>query len=456
MKKSLFWLLIMILTVSMVVTFSLAGCKKEAAEEEVVEEAAEEEVAEEVSPEEEVAEEAVTLEVWHMWHGGSEPVFEELVEMFMEDNPNVTIKTDVVPFEEFSKVVKMALTTGTGPDVLHGDPSAFGMQLFAQEGFLYPLSEIAEKYNWNERFPKSHIEYYNRPFLPEIYGISLDGEVTGVFYNKEIFNELGLVPPTTWVEFENVINTVFEAGYQPFALGNLDQWPAISIHGSLLHGIVPMEVLHEMAEFTGKYAWTDEGFIETARLMQEWGVNGYFGEGFNGISYDDSFSQLYTNQAAMMIMGNWALATLDPNMPFDYGFFPMPSVDPNIPLAAVGSPSNSYSIVKTAEEEGKLEAAGKFIDFMLSDFVAGKFYEIGRIVALDIDTTGLKSLRGQDEVLNALSQINKGAGMGYFPNNWWAESWETYLPLMQVLLAGEITPEDFCQQVQESYGMYVE
>ena len=49
MKKSLLWLLIMLLTVSMVATFSLAGCKKEevAEEEAVEEEAVEEEVAEE-------------------------------------------------------------------------------------------------------------------------------------------------------------------------------------------------------------------------------------------------------------------------------------------------------------------------------------------------------------------------------------------------------------------------
>ena len=60
MKKPLLWLLIMLLTVSMIATFSLAGCKKEAApvEEEVVEEAA---PAEEV--EEAVEEEAAPVEI---------------------------------------------------------------------------------------------------------------------------------------------------------------------------------------------------------------------------------------------------------------------------------------------------------------------------------------------------------------------------------------------------------
>jgi len=53
MKKSLLWVVVLVLSISMVAVLSLAGCKEEAAEEE----AAEEEVAEEEAAEEEVAEE---------------------------------------------------------------------------------------------------------------------------------------------------------------------------------------------------------------------------------------------------------------------------------------------------------------------------------------------------------------------------------------------------------------
>ena len=55
MKKSLLWLLIVLLSVSMIATFSFAGCKKEEAAEEAP---AEEEAAEEAPAEEEAAEEA--------------------------------------------------------------------------------------------------------------------------------------------------------------------------------------------------------------------------------------------------------------------------------------------------------------------------------------------------------------------------------------------------------------
>ena len=59
MKKSLLWFLVVVLAISMVATFSLAGCKEEVAEEEV----AEEEVAEEEVAEEEVAVEEYDIAV---------------------------------------------------------------------------------------------------------------------------------------------------------------------------------------------------------------------------------------------------------------------------------------------------------------------------------------------------------------------------------------------------------
>ncbi len=53
MKKSLLWIIVLMLSISMVATFSLAGCKEEAVEEEV----AEEEAVEEEAPAEEAEEE---------------------------------------------------------------------------------------------------------------------------------------------------------------------------------------------------------------------------------------------------------------------------------------------------------------------------------------------------------------------------------------------------------------
>ena len=445
MKKILLWLVVLLVGISMVATFSLVGCKEKAAAEETT--AAVEETTAVVE------EKPVTLEVWHMWHEPStNAVYDELAGEFMEANPNVTIKSTVVPFEEASKVVKMALTTGTGPDVLHGGIFISELPLYVSEGLLLSLTDIAKQYKWYDRIPKSQIEFCSRDFLPEIYSIALDTEVAGVWYNKEIFSDLGLTPPMTWVEFENVINTVLEAGYQPFVLGNLDMWPGNLIIDSLIVGKVSMDDINEYKDLSGKVAYTDKGLLEAAKLAQEWGTKGYFGKDFNSIGYDDSFSQFYTKKAAMYIMGNWAIDALDENASFDYGFFLMPPSDPNLPLAAIGAPGNGYNIIKKAEENGKAGIAAKFVDLLLSKHAAEKFFEAGKIVGVEIDTTGLKGKRAQGEVVEALKILGESqGGLAGFYSDSWIRSSEIVWPLVQELLSGQITPEDYSQQLQEEY-----
>ena len=96
MKKALLFIVVTIISISMVVVFSLSGCKKEAvpAEEEAVEEAAPaEEAAEEVEEEAvEEEKEPIVITVWD-WQAGSafDEAMVEINALYNEMNPNVTI-----------------------------------------------------------------------------------------------------------------------------------------------------------------------------------------------------------------------------------------------------------------------------------------------------------------------------------------------------------------------------
>lgn len=456
MKKIIIFMLITMVVVSIAAIG--ISCKEEGVApveeaEETTEPVQEEEVAEE-AVEEEAEEELLILDVWHMWHDPStNAVYDELVAEFMDDNPNVIVDSNVITVEESTKVLKMAITTGTGPDVLHQGVSIPEQEAYVSEGFLISLKDIAEQYKWYDRMGKTYIEYYNEKYLPELYYIALDLEVIGVYYNKEIFSDLGLTLPTTWAEFENIIDTVSEAGYQPFALGNLDMWPGSQILDTLTLGKVSMDRIHEIRVLGEEgYKDEDEAFLEAAKLAQEWGTKGYYGKDFNAISYDDSFNQMYSEKAAMFIMGSWALTSLDEDAPFDYGFFLMPPSDPNVPIAAYGGMGNSYFISSQVEETGKTEIAAKFVDFMLSEHAAEKFFEAGRIVGIDIDTAGLKFRKGQDEIMEAVKILGESQGgiAGWY-TTYWPGSWEFVNPRVQQLLTGQITPEDYMQQIRDGY-----
>jgi len=151
MKKLLWRLLVLVLSVSMIVSFSLISCKKEAppVEEEVVEEEVVEEVVEEEVVEEEVVEEVVYKEapmLADMVAAGELPPVEER----LPENPRV-----IEPFEEIG-TYGGTFRRGTGflmPDewlVSHIDVnSLFAFQWpFPGEGPVVP--NLAESWEFND------------------------------------------------------------------------------------------------------------------------------------------------------------------------------------------------------------------------------------------------------------------------------------------------------------------
>jgi len=100
MKKSLLWIVVLVLSISVVATFSFVGCKTETVEEAAAteEEAVKETQAEEEAIEEEaVSEEKKVITFWNGFTGPDRPALEELVKKFNETNSGIEIKMDIMP-----------------------------------------------------------------------------------------------------------------------------------------------------------------------------------------------------------------------------------------------------------------------------------------------------------------------------------------------------------------------
>jgi putative chitobiose transport system substrate-binding protein len=142
MKKLILWLVIIMLSLSIISVFSLIGCKEEASVEETLEESAAEEAAEEETVEE-VAEE-VTLRFPHFWFGESEAFanfLNGLIEDFEEENPNIKIEGENVPFEVYPSKLETSIASGDPADIMCLNPTMMGT--FIPAGALLPLDEYA-------------------------------------------------------------------------------------------------------------------------------------------------------------------------------------------------------------------------------------------------------------------------------------------------------------------------
>ena len=88
--------------------------------------------------------------------------------------------------------MKLALDSGTGPDVAYVSPGAgAGHVSYAQAGHLVELTDIAQERGWDQRHPMDSLMYWQKELGGPIWGVPFDITNVGVFYNKDLFAELG-------------------------------------------------------------------------------------------------------------------------------------------------------------------------------------------------------------------------------------------------------------------------
>lgn len=160
---------------------------------------------------------------WDMMWGEAgvyDTAAEKLVEQYNEENPDVKVEYQSVPWDNYYQTFLTAITSGTGPDVATAG-SQTPMQ-FATMGEIMPLTSIVEKWE-NEKdpvldeMPENILETNN-----------LDGEYialpwqcdTRVFtYRTDMFEEAGIEKlPATWDEFLDVLRTLQEKNPDVFPL----------------------------------------------------------------------------------------------------------------------------------------------------------------------------------------------------------------------------------------------
>ena len=139
-----------------------------------------------------------TVVHWQHFHEGRAKALQELVQLFEAENPDITIRPDFPPYEQYFDKLLAALATGTGPDVFQ-IPMEMAEQLLLSR-FLAPVPasvmttrEIEQSYlPWTvARFKKDGV----------YWGLPTDVQHLVLYINNDLAREAGLDPsrpPATW------------------------------------------------------------------------------------------------------------------------------------------------------------------------------------------------------------------------------------------------------------------
>jgi glucose/mannose transport system substrate-binding protein len=218
----------------------------------------------------------------------------------------------------FRPVLKTRIIAGDPPDTfqLHAGLEVEG---YDPETYLEPLDDIYASEGLEEVFPSDLLTLLK--YKGHYWGVPVNIHRSNVlWYDKSIFAEAGLTPPTTWDEFWAVCEALKAKGIVPYVMGTAGGWEAPHVFEDVLAGTCGAEKYRGL--WTGDTPWSDSCVTEALETFKR--MLDYVNADHPALSWDGAGHYLVENKGAMMIMGDWANGEFLAWGYDDYGWAPPP------------------------------------------------------------------------------------------------------------------------------------
>jgi raffinose/stachyose/melibiose transport system substrate-binding protein len=399
----------------------------------------------------------VTLLVWDQEvRGGQNASMTALNAAFEKKYPDIKIDRVAKSFTDLQATLKLAASGPNPPDVVEANNGYSAMGPLVKANLLLSLDKYAARYGWRSRYSSGILRMNQftadaRSFgTGNLYGLPMTGEVVGVYYNKAKLRKLGLKVPTTFAAFQRALAKAKAAGETPIQFGNLDKWPGIHEFEELMLQNVSEAYARNFVFGTGggKTNFQSKGTVAAATMLQAWGNNGFFTNGYAGLGYDPSWQAFGKGSGVFLISGSWLTADLKKALGKNVGFFLLPPARGK-QLAALGGEGLPWAI---SSKSKNADAAATYLNFITSNSSMQVVANNGQLTS---SKAKVKVPPGLDaEVFIAWSKANRQDAI--VPYLDWATPtmYDTITAAIQELIAGKTTPSSFAKTVQSDYSKF--
>lgn len=273
--------------------------------------------------------------------------------MLEEENIKVTINLEMPSSDTAQQLLQARLSSDDAPDIFT----------------LHAIADIPDYYVAGYLDDLSDAEFVDVVYDSVLDSVTIDNKVValpleslawGYLYNKDMFAEYNLTPPTTLAEMETVVSTLTANDETPFVLAFQESWIPQLMMALSLGGIINSEELDfidNMNAGTGSYADIDEVFGIIDLIMAN-GTDKPFETG--GAAGSADFAN---GEAAMWVQGPWMSGSiLEVNPDMNIGLAPLPVTNnPDTTMINL-STSTSLALSPTCEDK---DVAIKLLNFIL-------------------------------------------------------------------------------------------
>ena len=405
-------------------------------------------------------EEEVTIRFISQYGVGNpvQEMWEAAGDEFMEENPNIKVDFDWAG-GDFTSRWRAELAAGTPHDIIwHNEPTS---HIFAREGVSLNLTDYLENtnnYEGDKTFKDSFIPaVLERAWVPDgadgagYYAIPEAQYISGVFYNKALFEQFNIQIPKTWGEFLAVCETLKANDIAPITLAGLTSGYLAYWFQDLAIRTFSAEGFYDTAMNKPGTSFNDAGWLDIAKKIAELREKGYFIKGYEGTDGRSAQMLFVQGKAGMILMKAWLPAEMQLEAPedFGWGFFNFPMVE-----GGKGEPTavqlkyNGFVIAKDSKHP---DEAVLFAKKLASTSVQKASVAVLR-PAIVPGLEWPETLQGTYDVLmEAKKAVGFAADLDRDAAEWQAK---VLRPLNDKLILGTLAPEDFIEQIQKEHEAF--
>ena len=280
-------------------------------------------------------------------------VLQQLVDKFNETHEDVTIK--ITAPADAGTVLKTRMAKNDMPDIvmMGGDNNYTEVE---SAGMLVDLSDQDYISNIQDSYMQMVYDV-NKDKEEKAYGVPYATNASGVIYNVDKFEELGLEIPKTWDEFIDVLDQIKDAGEQPLLMTYKDAWTSLCPWNSMAPDLQPEGFTDDRKEGKTTFVGTHEEIVEKYLTLLD-----YAQDDFMGLTYDDGNKAFANGDSVMIINGNWAINQYkSANADLNVNMFALPASNDESKNYVTSGVDVLLGVCKDSANEDMAEEFGSFM-----------------------------------------------------------------------------------------------
>ncbi len=150
--------------------------------------------------------ERINLVFWGVFDDQS--LYSEAIKQFEKDNPNVSITYKQFNFEEYEETLVNGFASVTGPDIWLMHNTWLPKHINKIEPMPIGTGKNDNPYPLFQDFENIFVDVVIQDLTTanRIYAVPLYVDTLALYYNRDLFNDVGLTkPPRTWDDFNNTV-----------------------------------------------------------------------------------------------------------------------------------------------------------------------------------------------------------------------------------------------------------